>query len=229
MGRKGMEKKGARAPDGRPVKNHFPTGTVVLFVVLLAAVAVVSMVVKGLKPAVPDELAAVLRPAPRALQPIAFEDQSGRLYTLADLEGKWTFLFFGYTYCPDICPTTLAMLTSMLRTLEREPGADADVQVLFVSVDPARDTAETIGSYLAHFDDGFVGISADESTTRALAGQFDAMFFKEQVGDSGDYLVAHASSVYLVGPGAEYVAAFSPPHDPATIAAQFKRIRRLRS
>lgn len=211
------------------MKNNFPIGTVVLFLTLIAAVAVVSIAVKGLAPRVPDELAAVMRPAPRALAPIAFKDQTGKLYTLAELEGKWTFLFFGYTYCPDICPTTLSMLSSMLKQLEKDADASEDVQVLFVTVDPHRDKPEAIAAYLAHFHDEFTGIIADEAKTRALADQFGAMFFKEQVKDADNYLMAHASSIYLVGPGADIVASFSPPHDPATIASQFIKIRKLRS
>lgn len=211
------------------MKKNFPIGTVVLFVTLIAAVAAVSMAVRVLAPQVPDELAAVMRPAPRALTPIAFKDQTGKLYTLADLEGKWTFLFFGYTYCPDICPTTLSMLSSMLSQLEKDPAQAEDVQVLFVSIDPHRDKPDTMASYLAHFHGEFNGIIADEPRTRALADQFGAMFFKERVEDEDNYLMAHASSIYLVGPGAEFIAAFSPPHDPATIASQFKKIRELRS
>ena len=151
------------------MKKNFPIGTVVLFVTLIVAVAAVSLAVKQLAPRTPDELAAVMRPAPRALQPIAFKDHTGKLYTLADLEGKWTFLFFGYTYCPDICPTTLSLLSSMISKLEQNTGAAGDIQVLFVSVDPHRDKPAVIGEYLAHFHDGFVGITSDESKTRALA------------------------------------------------------------
>jgi len=224
-----MEKEKTGTPGGRQVKKTFPIGTVVLFVIFIVTVVAVTVAVKQLAPRAPDELAAVMRPAPRALQPIAFKDHTGKLYTLADLEGKWTFLFFGYTFCPDICPTTLSMLSSMIGQLEQDVGSVDDVQVLFVSVDPHRDKPEAIGQYLAHFHQGFVGITADEPKTRALADQFGAMFFKEQVNDADNYLMAHASSIYLVGPGADFVAAFSPPHDPATIASQFITIRKLKS
>lgn len=207
------------------MKKAFPTGTVILFGTLVCLVIAISVAVNRLIPETPKELAGVLRPAPSALQPIAFKDHRGRLYTLAELDGKWTFVFFGYTYCPDICPTTLTMLTLLVKRLEQEPNLAEDLQVLFVSVDPHRDKPEILAQYLAYFNEQFVGITSDETKTRAFANQFGAMFFKEQKTDTENYLMAHASSIYLVGPNAEIIASFSPPHDSETIASQFRTIR----
>jgi protein SCO1/2 len=157
---------------------------------------------------------------------MAFKDHTGRLYTLAELEGKWTFLFFGYTYCPDICPTTLSMMASVASNLEKEVAGG--VQILFVSIDPGRDSPEILGRYLAHFHEDFTGITADEPKTRRFADQFGAMFLRDREGSADNYLMAHASSIYLVDPRANFIAAFSPPHDPATITSQFRQIRRLK-
>ncbi len=209
------------------MKKNFPIGTLVLFAILVCVVLVAITVMNNIVPKIPQELAGVLRPAPRPLQPFVFKEQTGKLYTQADLEGKWTFLFFGYTYCPDICPTTLTVLSSLTGHLQSQPESSKDVQVVFVSVDPQRDKPELLDKYLSYFHDDFIGITAGQEKTRVFADQFGAMFFKEQEMGPDNYLMAHASSIYLVSPGVEIVASFSPPHDPGTIASQFQAIRGL--
>ncbi|MDA9982478.1 SCO family protein [Gammaproteobacteria bacterium] len=209
------------------MKKNFPIGTLVLFTIFISVVLVVITVMSNIVPKVPQELAGVLRPAPRPLQPFVFKDQTGKLFTQAELEGKWSFLFFGYTYCPDICPTTLTVLTSMIDSLEIQSASTEDVQVVFVSVDPQRDKPEILEKYLSYFHDDFIGITAGQEETRVFADQFGAMFFKEQNMGPDNYLMAHTSSIFLVGPGVEVVASFSPPHDPGTIASQFQAIRGL--
>ena len=209
------------------MKKTFPIGTVVLFVALLSVVLIVIGLVSSFAPKIPQELTGVLRPAPRPLQPFIFKDQAGKLYTLADLEGKWTLLFFGYTYCPDVCPTTLNVLTSVSEQLKASPGSNKDVQVVFVSVDPQRDKPKVFAKYLSYFQDDFIGITAGQDKIRAFADQFGAMFFKEQEVDPGNYLMAHTSSIFLVNSVAEIVASFSPPHEPDTIASQYLAIRGL--
>lgn len=209
------------------MKKNFPIGTVVLFTISVFIVVVVILVAGRILPKTPEELAGVLRPVPRPVQPFAFKDQTGRLFTQADLDGKWSFLFFGYTYCPDICPTTLSVLTSLLKHLESLPGSINDVQVIFVSIDPQRDKTDVLAKYLSHFRDDFIGITAGPEKTRSLAGQFGAMYFKEQELDENNYLMAHASSIFLVSPKTDIVASFSPPHDHETIASQFQAIKNL--
>ena len=210
------------------MKKNFPIGTVVLFgsLVLLAGIAVTLLSKSVLQ--IPQELAAVIRPAPKAIQAFTFKDQSGKSYTQEDLSGKWTFVFFGYTFCPDICPTTLSMLTLLNKHLQAQGKSTNDLQVLFVSVDPQRDKPELLKKYLAFFNNDFVGITAGEDQTLALARQFGAMYFKEDTTNTDNYLVAHASSVYLVNPQSKIVASFSPPHDHKTIASQFQAIRDLK-
>lgn len=209
------------------MKRNFPIGTLVLFAILVSVVLIAITVMNNIVPKIPQELTGVLRPAPRPLQPFVFKEQTGKLYTQADLEGKWTFLFFGYTYCPDICPTTLTVLSSLTKHLRSQPESSKDVQVVFVSVDPQRDKPEILEKYLSYFHNDFIGITAGQEKTRAFADQFGAMFFKEQDTGPDNYLMAHASSIYLVSPRVEIVASFSPPHDPGTIASQFQAIRDL--
>ncbi len=209
------------------MKKNFPVGTTILFAVFVIIVVVVIILMGKITPKVPQELIGVLRPVSRPLQPFVFKDQTGEPYTQANLDGKWTFLFFGYTYCPDICPTTLTVLSSLMDDLGVQIDTAGDVQVILVSVDPQRDQPEQLAQYLSYFNQDFIGITAGQDETLALAEQFGAMFFREEGTDSENYLMAHTGSIFLVNPETEFVASFSPPHDHQTIATQFETIRGL--
>lgn len=123
----------------------------------------------------------------------ALTDHNGRPRTLADFRGKVVVLNFGYTQCPDICPTTLADLAGAVRTL----GADAArVQVLFVTVDPERDTREVLSQYVPAFDSGFLGLYGDPEATRRVAKEFKVFFEKEPTGSG--YTVNHSAQSYVI-------------------------------
>jgi protein SCO1/2 len=176
---------------------------------------------------VPPELQGVLRPAPVPLQAFEASDQHGQPYDLERLQGTWSFVFFGYTSCPDICPTTLSTLSGVIRRLQADPPGLAEIQVVFVTVDPARDTPEVIEKYLNYFNESFQGVTGTQGAIDSLARQFGAGYMHEPETDAGQYLVSHTSSIFLVDPHARLVAAFSPPHDPDTIAGPFRQIRSL--
>jgi len=136
-------------------------------------------------------------------------NQFGAQTSLADLRGKVVVLAFGFTNCPDICPTTLVDLRVMLTAL----GGKADgVKVVFVSVDPTRDTPARLREYLAHFSDAIVGLTGSEAEIAAVAARYDIRFAKQQPDDRGYYAVDHSSFVYLLdGEGkARYVIPYSP-------------------
>ncbi|MDZ7751026.1 MAG: SCO family protein [Gammaproteobacteria bacterium] len=204
--------------------------TIGLAVLLLAGVTTLGF---GLTPwphsnaAVPPELRAVMRPEPRPLAPFHVVDHHGRPYGLERLEGKWSFVFFGYTYCPDICPATLSTLAFVFKRLERTAGDAADIQSLFVSVDPERDTPQLLADYVGYFHDEFTAATGGPGDIEDLARQFGAGYMREAGKEGDDYLISHTSSIFLVDPQQRLVAAFAPPHDPATIATQFTRIRDL--
>ena len=122
-------------------------------------------------------------------------DQNGKLRRLEDFRGKAVVLFFGFTNCPDVCPTTLADTAQALKTL----GADArKVQVLMVTVDPERDTREALGKYVTAFDPSFLGLSGDEQATRRAAKEFKIFYEKRKSGDS--YSVDHSGQSYVIDP-----------------------------
>jgi protein SCO1/2 len=208
------------------MRKTLPIGTLVLFAVGVGVVLIGRMILTSQEVEVPQELAGVMRPFAKTLHPFTLTTQYGQDFTLSDLEDKWSFVFFGYTSCPDICPTTLMTLKAMIRDLRAGSGTASEIQVVFVAVDPQRDES-ILREYLEHFDPGFVGITGEEQSLRRFGEQFGAMFIREP-GESPDfYLISHTSSVFLVDPQANVVASFPPPHDPGTMASQYEAIRDL--
>jgi protein SCO1/2 len=120
-------------------------------------------------------------------------DQNGKPRTLEDFRGKAVVLFFGFTHCPDICPTTLADIAQAVKSL----GKDAErVQVLMVTVDPERDTAESLAKYVTAFDPRFLALRGDLAATKKAAGEFKIFFEKAKSGDS--YTVNHSAQSYVI-------------------------------
>lgn len=124
-------------------------------------------------------------------------DHNGQTRALADFHGKAVAIFFGYTHCPDVCPTTLSDFAAALRQL----GPDAErVQVIFVTVDPERDTPELLRQYVPAFNPGFLGMSSDPETLRQLAKEFKVVYQKTAVKAPDDYLIDHSAGTYVYDP-----------------------------
>jgi protein SCO1/2 len=124
-------------------------------------------------------------------------DAAGKSRTLADYRGKAVVIFFGYTQCPDVCPTTLAELAEAMKRL----GPDADrVQVLFVTVDPERDTADLLGKYVPAFDPRFMGLRGDAVATEAVAKEFKIIYQKQPGATPGSYTMDHSAGTYIFDP-----------------------------
>jgi protein SCO1/2 len=122
-------------------------------------------------------------------------DHTGKPRRLEDWRGKAVVLFFGFTHCPDVCPTTLADIAAAVRSL----GAEADkVQVLMVSVDPERDTPEALGKYVTAFEPRFLGLRGDLDATKKVAAEFKIYFEKAKTGAS--YTVNHSTQSYVIDP-----------------------------
>lgn len=121
-------------------------------------------------------------------------DHTGKVRTLADFKGKAVVMFFGYTHCPDVCPTTMSDLAQALNLL----GKDADkVQVLFVTVDPARDTQALLANYVPAFNPGFLGLYGDEAATAKVAKDFRIFYQKHQGKNKQSYDVDHTAGTYV--------------------------------
>ena len=153
---------------------------------------------------------------------------NSKILALNDLKGKWSFIFFGYTHCPDVCPLTMGVLGQAFRLLEKDPAASQEIQGIFISVDPKRDTPELLKEYVAYFNNKFTGVTGDNAQLDALARQMSALYTvhpkePEKTGDS--YLVSHNSTIFLVDPRGRLYGRFPPPQTPQEIAEAFIKIR----
>lgn len=120
-------------------------------------------------------------------------DHNGKTRTLADFKGKAVLLFFGYTHCPDVCLTILSELAMVQKRL----GDDAArVQVLFVTLDPARDTPEKLAGYVTYFNESFLALYGDEAAIAKTAGEFKVYYSKHDVGSAAGYLLDHSAGIY---------------------------------
>ena len=206
--------------------------TVMLFsVALVAGLAAIALAItyreNGARPVLlPDRVISLL-PEPKPLTAFSLTDHDGQPFDLARLQGKWTFLFFGYTYCPDVCPTTLAQLARVHEKIAKQGNTGSNAQFVFVSVDPNRDTPSKLKKYVDYFDAGFVGVTGADRQIANLAGQLGARYQVLIKPGSDSYPVNHTPAVYLVDPRARFHAIFRPPYDPALISVRFERVRQL--
>lgn len=172
-----------------------------------------------------QEIPGFLWPNPKLLTAFSLEDHGRRAFDLDSLKGKWTFLFFGYTHCPDVCPMTLSVLAEVERHLSNANQSAGNTQIVFVSLDPQRDTRERLQQYVQYFSSDFLGVTGDEERLTALTRQLGIVHTKSAPGPGGDYLVDHTASVLLTDPGARLVAVFGLPHNAESIASRFMAIR----
>ena len=204
-------------------KRIIPIGSLVIGLVFGLVMLFTHLLVKP--PAPPAELEGVLRSEFRQLAPFQLQSHNHGPINETSLQGKWTFVFFGYLSCPDVCPNTLNELSTFRALLKDELGADPDdLQVIFVSVDPTRDSTAKLASYVAHFDKEFIGATAGKGAIDRLTRQFGADYEVEAETAAGQYLVAHTSAIFLVDPYGRLVATFSQPHYASTLLSQYKKI-----
>ncbi len=202
-----------------------PIGTLAGFLLWLALLGAALFWWNSISRPISPELKQVLRAQPRLLQGFSLVDQHQKPFTEANLRGRWTFLFFGYTYCPDICPTTLGTLKQTLDLLRKTPQDADDLQVAFVSVDPERDRTEVLQNYMAYFDKTFIGLTGQRRQIDNLVAQTGAGYIKEAEQTPGSYLISHSSSLFLINPTGQLVAVFPPPLYPDSLAALYRELR----
>ena len=198
---------------------------IVLIVLLVAAfagaaTAWLAMPERELRPAL--EQATWLDSA-RPLPDLALMDGRGRDFRQDQLRGHWTLMFFGFTNCPDVCPTTLAALAAVRRQLADLPTGEMPA-VVFVSVYPGRDTPEALGRYVAHFDPQFAGVTGTPAAIETLTRALGVAVFIGAAKDDGSYAVDHTAAIFLIDPDAALRAVFSGPHLAAAIAGDYRRI-----
>ena len=152
---------------------------------------------------------------------LALTDHNGKQRTLADFRGKAAVVFFGYTHCPDVCPTTLVDMAGVMKAL----GADAErVQVLFVTVDPERDTPQVLTQYVPAFDPRFLGLYGDLPATQRVAKEFKIFYELQPPKAPGAYTVDHSSQSYVIDPQGRLRLFVRPERIAADLAADLRTL-----
>ncbi|MCB1684240.1 MAG: SCO family protein [Pseudomonadales bacterium] len=182
-----------------------------------------------------EELRAVgtfILPRPREITPFELNTHTGAAFDLDDLQGRWTFAFFGFTNCPDICPTTMAVMGQAYRTLA---AADAELAGLFqgvlVSVDPERDDAETLGRYVSAFSADFLGVRGEPQALAVFADQVNVAFAKvprrDEAGEvlTDSYDVDHSANIVIINPRGHYHGFIKYPQTAENVLATFRSLQ----
>ncbi len=190
-----------------PSAYHFPMKA---WSIILLATAALSIFVL-LQLLRPDATTAVERSTGTALIGGPFEaiDHTGERFTDADLKGQYSLVYFGFTHCPDVCPTGLLKISNVMDSL----GGIAEKLVpIFITLDPERDTPEVMAQYVQHFDDRMIGVTGTAEQIDTIAKAYKVYYKKSEQADSAlGYLVDHSSFTYLMGPDGNYITHFS--HD----------------
>lgn len=202
--------------------------TVLILVAVIALVLglTVSKVLNApaqLDPAALADAGIILLPQSRALPALTLSDENGQPQAMDQLKGRWTLLFFGYTFCPDICPTTLAELRQLRSQLP--PELLERYRVTMVSIDPQRDTAAQLKQYLGYYRAGFTGLTGELADIQQLASAVSIPFIP---GDTSRerYTVDHSGNLALIGPDGRQRGFIRAPLNPARLAAQLPQLLR---
>ena len=168
-----------------------------------------------------------LLPAPRELKPFHLTDQNGRDFDNSNLTGHWSLVFFGFTACPDVCPVTLSVLAQVEKKLA-DSGQQAlldQLKVYFVSVDPERDDAPTLGKFVAAFSPRFTGVTGSHDALAEFATQVNAAFMKVPDANGG-YVIDHTGNIVVIDPKGRYVAFITLPHTVDNVVMAYRSIAR---
>jgi protein SCO1/2 len=156
-------------------------------------------------------------PRPKRIADFHLTDNDGRPFSLRDLQGKPSLVFFGFTHCPDVCPTTLLKLAQI-----KKAAALPGLKVVFVTVDPERDTPALVNNYVHAFDPEFVGLTGDNQAIVKIAAEFGVAVNKVEL-PGGDYTMDHSAIVFLMNTQGQVAGIFTPPFDATRFAEDLKR------
>jgi len=177
-----------------------------------------------------NELGAFKFPQAINVTDVPFINEEGEVIGKADNLGKWSFLFFGYTFCPDVCPTTLAVMQQTW--IKLSPAQQAQTQIVLVSVDTERDTPKQLKSYMDYFDPSFTAFSGKPASLRSFAAQLNAVYAKvERKNKQGEldpelgYLMDHSANIAILDPNGNYYGFIKPPFSPKKMLAVMNAIQ----
>lgn len=156
-------------------------------------------------------------PEPRAIAPFALTDHKGKPFNETSLTKRWSLVFLGYTFCPDICPTTMAELNGIYPSLQLIES-EYPIDVVFVSVDPNRDSIERLAEYIGFFNTSFIGVTGEHKALFPLARNLGMMYAIADSTDNPNYLVDHSASIVLINPKAQVIGRFKPKREPGKLS-----------
>jgi protein SCO1/2 len=202
-----------------------PSRKTAVFSVLAAiAIGVIAAILSGAPEPVAIRSGTAL-PEPRPIADFDLIDQHGRALTREVFAGRWSIVFAGFTNCPDVCPTTLALLTALS---SRVRARGDDLQIVFLSVDPDRDTSSLLAQYVGHFDPGMIGATGAKAQIDRLCAELGLAYVLNP-GAAGEYTVDHSAALVLVDPKARIAAYFQPPFDPDQLATDLATLAAAQS
>jgi protein SCO1/2 len=153
--------------------------------------------------------------------PFELVDKTGKTVRWSDFDGRYRMVYFGFTYCPDACPTDLARSGKGLQQFEREhPDLGAKIQPIFISVDPDRDTPAVVGEFAANFHPRLIGLTGTPAQVKAAADAFKVFYEKARPAADGSYMVNHSTVTYLFGPKGEPLATIPTDEGPEAVAQE---------
>ena len=170
----------------------------------------------------------LLWPDGKQLRPFASIDHRGEVFGLNSFKDKWSFIFFGYTHCPDICPVTLSVMNQVNDKLVEFEDKE-NLQFVFMTVDPERDTQEKLSEYIEYFNSDFIGLGGNMTQVESLTRQIGVAHILNEKEPDGSYLVDHSASIFLIDPEGKLSAIFSAPHEPGEISQRFQSIHEFLS
>lgn len=201
------------------------TVIVLLCVIALIVGMVVARIMRtpDISPQQLQLMGAVVKQQSRALEDFSLLDHQGAVFDNRRIQGRWSLIFFGYTYCPDVCPTTMALLKQLEVELKGSI-AEGNTQYILASVDPERDTPEKLADYVSHFNPDFIGVTGSLDDMFEFARDLNSMFAKAPIDEEGNYLVDHSMSIALVNPNGEFHGFLRSPH---TVANMNRALRAI--
>jgi protein SCO1/2 len=202
-------------------KNSIPA--LIVVAVLAVAFGVYFQSSTGVKDTLPTFEKAIILPNSKAIQGVEFVDHQGHRFSKQQLLGRWNILFFGFTNCPDICPTTMQTLKQVKNKLVLD-NVWGNYQVIMVSVDPDRDTTQQLSNYVPYFDPEFIGINGSLDATTEFSKQLGILFYANEADDDGRYDVDHGTALILVNPMGEMAGVISAPHQADVIARDLSKL-----
>jgi protein SCO1 len=199
-----------------------PLSIGVLAIVAFAVGLIVARALMPVRPQGPATEHATVLSKPRPVPALALMNQDGQPLGAHFFRGGWTIVFFGFTACPDICPTTLATLKQVSDALVDLPASERP-RVLLITVDPERDDPKRLSAYVKFFDPSFLGATGDPKAVADAAAAFGVPFSKVSLPDGG-YTMDHGSGIFIVGPSGGIVAFSSAPHEAGALARDYRKV-----